>query len=149
MQTIKIKNSIEYNINFCYHVFSCVFDQMSLRDVDKQTLLFIPRSLWDVPCDHYASCKHELGWQQYCYRIVDHFMQMRDLIQHKDDIKSLDLLDLMVWGVYNTNIIDIILTIYTPMSVSNINNDLQRDFPMIQKEFAKYLKLNEDEKTNI
>lgn len=117
---------------------------MGLREIDSPVFLFVPKSLWDVSCNHYHSCLHELGWQQYCYSVIDHFSQVPEIItHHKDKIHELDLLDLMIWSIYNTNVMVLISEFYTGLSVDYITKQLHLDREIFRAKFAKYLKVYE------
>lgn len=134
-------NPIDQRINFVYYVYSCVYEQMLLNQVEPEVFVFIPRLIWDSSCDHYHLCEHELLWQQYCICILQHVIKSESRFRKP----SGDILDSLVWHCMHTNAVDVITSMYCGLDPEELRVSFQRGHDDMYDVFIKYLKLNQHE----
>lgn len=132
---------IDHVINFVYHLYSTAYEQMTLNQVDREVLAFVPRCLWDVDCNHYDTCVHELLWQQYATSIIQHAVKYRDIFLHSDsDMLQMDTLDLLVWYSFHSNITEVIISIYCALNINELSASFHRHHDDMFEIFCKYIK---------
>jgi len=131
----------ELEINFIYHMYAGVFEDMNLSDVDMLVYRFIPRSIWDNNCDHKYTCIHQVVWRRYCTTIIDHIVKLSTTIpEYREEFNNMDILNLLLWFCINTNIVMVLVGSYESMNINEliIATGEQKDN---YKLFAKYLKV--------
>jgi len=134
-------NPIDHAINFMYHLYSSAFEQMALKQVDREVLAFVPRCLWDVDCEHYDTCVHELLWQQYAGSIIQNAIKYRDIfLQDGSDMQQMDTLDLLVWYSFHSNITEVIVNIYCALNINELSASLHASHDDMFEIFCKYIK---------
>ncbi len=138
-------SQIELEINFIYHIYATVFEDMKLKDVDLFAYRFIPRCLWDNDCTHDHTCIHQLEWSHYCTSILDYIVRAgKSVLTDYVDITRMDSLGLLVWMCTNTNIIPLLVDMYGSLNLDSLLRVTTVEHDSKYSIFSKYLKVNEN-----
>lgn len=133
--------TIDQNVNFIFHIYSGVYEQMDLKQVDTQVLAHVPRCIWDVECDHYAVCLHNILWRQFATSVMQHILRYRDIfLIDNQDLVNLDALDLAVWFGFNSNVTEVITSMYCGLTTAELIQAVQYNHTEMFDLFAKYIK---------
>jgi hypothetical protein len=134
-------NPIDQTINFIYYLYSTAFEDVSLKEIDPQTFVFIPRCLWDTSCEHYDQCVHELIWKQYACSVIQHAIKYQSMYFNKESsLFKLDTLDLLVWYCFNTNICEVIMSMFCELNLEQVAIAVNANHDDMFELFSKYLK---------
>jgi len=135
-----IGQKIDQNINFMYHLYSGAFEELPLQNVDREIWVHVPRCLWDVDCEHYHLCMHELAWKQFCIACMSHVLRSVERLHPLCTQGKWDALDTTAWFGMHTNAVDVITSMYCKLNLSDLlqasidNHDEMFDI------FLKYIK---------
>lgn len=139
----------DQEINYIYHVYSGAFEDMELKEVDIDAFIFIPRCLWDVNCDHYHACKHELAWKQYCNSVIEHALTFAPIINPEfNNPNKLDTLDILVWYCFHTNLIQVVTSMYCGLGLSELICATSKDHDELHDIFIKYIEKDKQHDTD-
>lgn len=135
-----IMQKTDQNVNLMYHLYSGALEDLGLQNIDHTTYPNIPRCLWDTDCEHYHLCLHELAWKQYCIVCVCHVLHSMDKLFPDHAKGSYDSLDALVWTSLNTNVVEVLTSMYCKLNLAQLLQACMDDHNEMNDIFIKYIK---------